>query len=263
MFTQVGTNNLLMSQLPTIPVPTVYSPRSRTIPVPTVYSPRSPTIPVPTVYSPRSPTIVSVPKLPTVYAPQLSTVSIPTVYSPKSPIVSIPRSPTVYSLPIVSVPKLPTIYSPPILSVPKSPTIYSPRSSIVSVSKLPTASVPTVYSKQSLSNDFIQPLPIHKEYGVIDIPGIKVINIAPSTRANKKYAITVEYKGVTKTIHYGNDDYGHYEDRTPLKTYAYLNHYDEKRRRSYLARSSKITSKYGDAANYPFSANRYAIITLW
>jgi len=112
-------------------------------------------------------------------------------------------------------------------------------------------------------NNFIKPLPIHKEYGVIDINEIVVKKIEKSSRANKKYAITIEYEGKVKTIHYGNSDYEQYEDRTPLKEFSYLDHHDEKRRRAYLARSSKITNSGGLAANDPFSANRYAITTLW
>lgn len=112
-------------------------------------------------------------------------------------------------------------------------------------------------------SSFIEPLAIHREYGVIDIPGIVVINIQESTHKGKKYAITVQYQGRTSTIHYGNPDYEQYEDRTPLRAFSNQDHHDEKRRRSYLARSSAITDYQGLACNNPFSANRYAIITLW
>lgn len=112
-------------------------------------------------------------------------------------------------------------------------------------------------------NNFIKPLPIHKEYGVMDINGIFVKNIEPSSRTGKKYAITIEYQGKVKTLHYGNSDYEQYEDRTPLKAFSQLDHHDERRRRAYLARSSKISNSNGLAANDPFSPNRYAIITLW
>ena len=115
----------------------------------------------------------------------------------------------------------------------------------------------------SNSNEFIIPLEIHKQYGVIDIPGIEVLNIEKSQRSGKKYAITIRYNGTTKTIHYGNSDYQQYEDRTPIKAFSSMNHHDEKRRRAYLARSSKITDYTGLAANNPFSPNRYSIITLW
>jgi hypothetical protein len=116
---------------------------------------------------------------------------------------------------------------------------------------------------KAFNDSFIQPLPIHKEYGVIDIPGIQVVNIKASTHKDKKYAITVRYNGVTETLHYGNSDYQQYEDRTPLREFAYLDHHDDGRRRSYLARASKIRKGDHLACNDPFSANRYAIITLW
>jgi len=112
-------------------------------------------------------------------------------------------------------------------------------------------------------NTYIIPLDIHREYGIIDIPEIDVINIEKSTRSGKKYAITVKYQGIVKTIHYGNSEYQQYHDRTPIKAFSYADHNDERRRRSYLARASKITNVNGLAANDPFSANRYAIITLW
>lgn len=111
--------------------------------------------------------------------------------------------------------------------------------------------------------DFIIPLDIHKHYGVVNIPGIKVLNIKKSKKSNKKYSITISYGGVEKTIDYGNSDYQQYEDRTPVGAFTDSNHYDDTRRRAYLARSSKITDKTGYAANNPFSANRYSIITLW
>lgn len=112
-------------------------------------------------------------------------------------------------------------------------------------------------------NNFILPLEIHKSYGVIDIPGIRVVEIKESSRAGKKYAITITYNGITKTIHYGNSHYQQYEDRTPIKAFIHMDHHDNGRRKSYLARSSKITDSTGLAANNPFSANRYSIITLW
>ncbi len=110
---------------------------------------------------------------------------------------------------------------------------------------------------------FIIPLSIHKSYGLVDIPGIEVLNIEPSSRKDKKYVITIKYNGEVKKIHYGNSDYQHYEDRTPLKTFSSSDHHDDTRRKSYLARASKITDFQGYAANNPFSANRYSIITLW
>jgi hypothetical protein len=134
-------------------------------------------------------------------------------------------------------------------------------------SKIGTQSMPSPFpvNRQNVTIDsnFITPLDIHKEYGVEEIPGIEVIKIEQSNNKDKKYAITVRYQGVTKTIHYGNSNYEQYQDRTPIKAFSHADHYDEQRRRSYLARSSKITNSTGLAANDPFSANRYSIITLW
>lgn len=115
----------------------------------------------------------------------------------------------------------------------------------------------------NLNTDFIQPLDIHKSYGVIDIPGIEILNIKKSNKSDKKYEITVRYNGIIKTIHYGNSNYQQYKDRTPIGAYTEYDHNDEQRRRSYLARASKITDSFGLAANNPFSPNRYSIITLW
>lgn len=117
--------------------------------------------------------------------------------------------------------------------------------------------------KNKINSNFINPLPIHKKYGVKEIPGIKVISINPSKSGRKKYDMIVEYKGKTKKVSFGHKDYQHYEDRSPLKTYSKLNHKDNTRRASYLSRASKITDSTGLAANNPFSPNRYAIIVLW
>jgi hypothetical protein len=162
---------------------------------------------------------------------------------------------------------IPTPKNTTMIPIPKNTTMIPTPQNRAIIPKLEsimaTKSETGLIEKSRINNDFINPLPIHKEYGVIDIPGIKIIDIKPSSHIDKKYAITVEYNGVTKIIHYGNSNYQHYEDRTPIKTYSYLDHHDEKRRRSYLARASKIRKGFNFAANDPFSANRYAIITLW
>ena len=161
----------------------------------------------------------------------------------------------------MSYPILPTIPHYPLVT-PINHFPISPKVPIYSITK-PIASSGINRPINSIDSNFIIPLDIHKEYGVEDIPGIEVINIEQSTHKDKKYAITIRYQGITKTIHYGNSDYEQYQDRTPIKAFSHADHYDEKRRRSYLARSSKITNSNGLAANDPFSANRYAIITLW
>ena len=111
---------------------------------------------------------------------------------------------------------------------------------------------------------FITPLNIHTEYGVQNIPDIEVLEITQSSRKNRKYAITVRFQDITKTIHYGDPRYQQFEDRTPNSLFSTLNHHDNIRRKSYLARSSKIHNKNKElTCNDPFSGNRYSIITLW
>ena len=56
-----------------------------------------------------------------------------------------------------------------------------------------------------------------------------------SERKNKKYAVVVN----DKVIHFGDTRYQQYQDKTPLKLYSYLNHYDEKRRLNYKKRHGK------------------------
>lgn len=199
----------------------------------------------------------------------------PKVNSPKvdSPKISSPKlnslkisSPKVNS-PKVSSPKVnsPKISSPKITIIPLSGNYIGIPNPKVNSSKVSSPKIPIILNRKANEEygDFIKPLDIHKEYGVIDIPGIEVVNIEKSTHADKKYAITVKYQGITKTVHYGNSDYQQYHDRTPIKAFTNADHNDEKRRRSYLARASKIMNSMGLAANDPFSANRYAIITLW
>lgn len=155
-----------------------------------------------------------------------------------------------------------TMRSPIILSA--NNTIRSPITlSMNNPIKSPRTLAPVQANTSGNIKSFIIPLDIHMNYGVIDIPGIEVISIEQSTRAKKKYAITIKYDGVTKTIHYGNSDYQQYEDRTPVKAFSGSDHHDNTRRNSYLARASKIQDSTGLAANNPFSANRYSIITLW
>ena len=60
-----------------------------------------------------------------------------------------------------------------------------------------------------------------------------------STRKGKKYM--VNYNG--RWIHFGDSSAEHYKDTTPLKLYSHLNHNDEKRKKSYLARAKGIRNK--------------------
>ena len=82
-----------------------------------------------------------------------------------------------------------------------------------------------------------------------------------STSAGKKYMV-VAPNG--KTIHFGSLSNEHYKDTTPLKLYTYLDHNDEKRRASYLARAKGIKNKKGELTYLnKNSANYYSINFLW
>lgn len=111
---------------------------------------------------------------------------------------------------------------------------------------------------------FIRPLKIHEEYGVKDIPGVRVLSIEESPRADKKYMMVVSYRGNEHTVHFGNPEYQHYHDRAPGAIWSDHDHNDPDRRRNYLARATAIRNKQGKlTVNDPFSPNRYAVIVLW
>lgn len=66
-----------------------------------------------------------------------------------------------------------------------------------------------------------------------------------------------------KTVHFGLLPYQHYHDRTGLLPKS-LNHGDEKRRKSYLARAGAIKLDNGKLAkDDPTSPNFHAIQILW
>ena len=46
-----------------------------------------------------------------------------------------------------------------------------------------------------------------------------------------------------KKVNFGNVNYQHYKDKTPLKLYSNLNHYDKLRRRNYKRRHEGIITK--------------------
>ncbi len=51
-----------------------------------------------------------------------------------------------------------------------------------------------------------------------------------------------------KWVHFGNINYQHYFDSTPLKLYTHLNHGDKKRREAYRKRHMAIKLKDGTFA---------------
>ncbi len=79
-----------------------------------------------------------------------------------------------------------------------------------------------------------------------------------STNKNKKLKVVVD----GKTIHFGDSRYEHYFDKTGLLPKS-QNHLDDKRRKAYLDRASKIKDSTGLAMNNPKSANYHAVKILW
>ena len=79
-----------------------------------------------------------------------------------------------------------------------------------------------------------------------------------STNKNKKLKVVVD----GKTIHFGDTRYEHYFDKTGLLP-KLQNHLDDKRRKAYLDRASKIKDSTGLAMNNPKSANYHAVRILW
>jgi len=85
-----------------------------------------------------------------------------------------------------------------------------------------------------------------------------------STRKGKKLMVKVKQNdGKIKTIHFGNSNYQHFNDKTGLLPKS-LNHNDQKRRDNYLKRSKAIKNKKGELTYLnPLSANYHAIRLLW
>lgn len=79
-----------------------------------------------------------------------------------------------------------------------------------------------------------------------------------STNKNKKLKVVVN----GKTIHFGDNRYQHYFDRTGLLP-KWQNHLDVKRRIAYLTRASRIRDSTGFAINNPMSAAYHAARILW
>ena len=81
-----------------------------------------------------------------------------------------------------------------------------------------------------------------------------------STHKGKKYMI---FYG-NKFIHFGDINYSQFYDSTPLKLYSHLNHNDEKRRKSYLARAKGIKDKNGNLTyKNKNSPNYWSVHWLW
>lgn len=79
-----------------------------------------------------------------------------------------------------------------------------------------------------------------------------------STNKNKKLMVKVN----NKIIHFGSRDMEHFKDKTGI--WQNKNHYDDKRRKSYLSRSGGIKKKDGSLTkDDPTSANYHSRNILW
>lgn len=64
-----------------------------------------------------------------------------------------------------------------------------------------------------------------------------------SVKRNKKYDV---YKNGKYLVSFGDRNYQHYKDKTPLKAWSVLDHNDKKRRDNYYSRFGK-DAKYESA----------------
>lgn len=86
----------------------------------------------------------------------------------------------------------------------------------------------------------------------------KHIRFERSKKMGKKYDAIIEDK-ITKRqqrVPFGSNIHEQYRDTTGLKLYSRLDHNDEKRRQSYLARHEKTRHK-------KFSSSWYSSVFLW
>jgi hypothetical protein len=80
-----------------------------------------------------------------------------------------------------------------------------------------------------------------------------------SDKSNKKLYVIVN----SKKIYFGDTNYKHYYDKSSILPKS-ENHLDEKRKKSYIARASKIKDKSGNlTANNPNSPNYHSLRVLW
>lgn len=83
-----------------------------------------------------------------------------------------------------------------------------------------------------------------------------------STRPDKKLMVEVTKDGKKKTIHFGARSMDHFRDKTGI--WKSKDHGDDKRRKSYLARSKGIKDKNGKLTwKDPTSPNYHAVRILW
>lgn len=64
-----------------------------------------------------------------------------------------------------------------------------------------------------------------------------------SKAKNKKYSVYVMKDGKRRLINFGDKRYGQFKDSTSVGAYKSMDHGDQKRRKSYLARHGKATDR--------------------
>lgn len=90
--------------------------------------------------------------------------------------------------------------------------------------------------------------------------GVKIDGYTYNKSTHKDKKLMVEVDG--KIIHFGDRNMEHYRDKTGF--YKNLDHNDEQRRKSYIARASGIKNKEGKLTkDDPSSPNYHAIRILW
>ena len=67
------------------------------------------------------------------------------------------------------------------------------------------------------------------------------VKFSKSQRKNKKYMVEFEINGKPYKIHFGDDRFMHFKDRTPLKLYSVFDHEDKERRARYYMRHGTTT----------------------
>jgi len=86
------------------------------------------------------------------------------------------------------------------------------------------------------------------------------IEFKKSTRKNKKYMVRVG----NKWVHFGDNRYQQFNDKTPLKLYSHLNHYDVERLDKYRRRAMGIMNKRGELSYRNInSPNYWSLRYLW
>ena len=91
----------------------------------------------------------------------------------------------------------------------------------------------------------------------------ELYKIEVSNLKHKKYSVYVLKDKKKRKIHFGDKNYQHYQDTTPLQHYKKLNHFDNVRRSRYLKRAKGIKNKNGITWKDKNTSNYYSVKFLW